>query len=600
MVATGVESKRSAQDVEVVDRGGYRMALRPVAIGWRSAVVDETASWLREKGVDLDLTRDVRIVGDGRTIRAMHHRNGGAEAFLLSMSETNDGGTFVTTVLAVDDPDDPWLMLRVTSDRRRAVPAPRLARRLLERIDLHDGDHPLTAQSQLVHPGTLAGFTARLTDPTRRGVVLAVGTGDLITPAIITPKLDSWVRNTVGLAATLVLTPEATTKFSQTAGAYRAHEGTIRTYGRGVDLDAQSIARTHRMLSPRTVTDSEDWQVRNLLTTFTRAPLGALPLPATLARWDRTFERLLNREMTSRIIVPRPARSVHGVAQGTAELERIRATLGIPDLAEETLLRLVEASTAPSVDQSAVDAIDRRIQALQQERETLEDELSTSKEAEWQAREDAVEADERASESQLILRKFQRLLHKRGLDPWALANDANELAPDAPTNPGSWSDLVERAGEWEEFGVHITAEERPMLEMDTLDSDGRALAAAYEALSALAGYVQARRCGAHDQDFGRYLEVQPAGYATYPRSRFAPTETNWTKQRHGHERELPVPMWLHASGTTTMHAHLRLTKISNKDPRVYLLDATDPQGQFVVVVGYIGQHLTNRATAGMN
>lgn len=77
--------------------------------------------------------------------------------------------------------------------------------------------------------------------------------------------------------------------------------------------------------------------------------------------------------------------------------------------------------------------------------------------------------------------------------------------------------------------------------MDALDTDGRAPNGAHEALSSLAGYVRARRCGDQDQDSGRYLAVRPAGYATYPRSWFAPTETNWTKQHHGEERELTVP-----------------------------------------------------------
>lgn len=592
--------KQAAENDEVVDRGGYRLALRPVAAGWRTAVADEAASWLREKGVDLDLTRDARASVDGRLVRAMHHRNSGIDAFLLSMTETNDGGTFVTTVLAIDDPVDPWLMVRVARDRPGLVPAPRLAGRLLERIEMHDGRHPLAASPQLVHPGALNDFVERLTDPKRRGVVLAIGCGDTITPALITPKLTAWTRNTVGLAATFVLTPDATTEFARLAGSYRVPEGTIRTFRRGVELAEQSLSRTHRMLSPRTVAGSEDWRVRKLLTSFVRTPLSVQALPSNLARWDRTFDRLLNREMTSRIVVARPRPSGRAVTQETAELERVRMVLGVPDLADTTLTELVEAATAPVVDQAAVDAIDDKLQDLQSEKESLEDELDASRKAEWRAREEAVEADERAAEASLALRRLQRLLRERDLDPWSMETEADRLVPDAPGPPGSWSDLADRVGEWSEFGVVVTADDRCVREMDDIDEDGRALNAVHDALSALAGYVRARRSGDHEQDFGRYLETQPAGYAMYPPGRFAPTETGWTKQHYGHERARPVPTWVKSAGIATMNAHLRLTRIPNKDPRVYFLEAVDPAGRFVVIVGYIGPHLTNRATSSAN
>lgn len=588
------------ENVEMIGRGAYRMAVRPATGAWRFSVVDEVSLWLREKGADLDLTREVRVVVDGRNIRVMHHRNGGVDAFLLSMTETNQGGTFVTTVLAVDDPDDPWLMVRVASNRRSMVPAPRLARRLLERTELLDGKHALTAQPQLIHAGTVDDLVARLGDTNRRGVVLAIGTGEMITPSIITPKLDGWVRDTAGLAQTVVLTPEATVEFAQRAGAYGVPEGTIRTYGRGLDLDAQHLARTHRMLSPHTVSRSHDWQVRNLLTTFVRGPLEALPLPGPLARWDRTFDRLLNREMTDRIVAPRAAPAGPAVTQDTVELERVRITLGVPDLTDATLSALLEAATSPSVDVAAIEDISLKVQEMQQEKETLEDELEHSKEVEWQARQEALEADERASESDGSLRRLQRRLRELNMDPWAITNGTGNHDVDDPEWAGSWTDLIDRVNEWERFGVFISADPSSMLEMDALDMDGRALHAAHEALLALAGYVAARRLGDHDQDFGRYLELQPAGYATYPRNRFAPTETNWTKQHHGRERELPVPAWVCESGTATINAHLRLTKIPNKDPRVYFMDAFDPEGRFCVVVGYLGQHLTNRSTSGLN
>lgn len=599
-MTAGREAGAIRSDLDPIERGGYKLALRPRGAHWRVAVIDETTLWLREKGIDLDLTREVRTVIDGRKVRAMHHRQGEVEAFLLSMGETNDGGTFETTVLAVDDPENPWLMVRVVNDRRRNFPAPRLAERLLNRLDLLDGSHRLSSVPQIVHPGMLDDLVARLHDPSRRGVVLAVGTGDIISPALITPRLEKWGKNAIGLAQIAILTPDSTRAFAEMAGAHSVPEGTIRTFGKGVDFTDATSARGHRMLSPRTVADSPEWQIRELLTVFARAPLSALPMPSPLARWDRIFDRLLNREMTSRIVVPRIVPTGRVTVQSDAELERVRSTLGLPDLSEPNLLSLVEAATSPAVDQAAVELVERKILELQEEKEALEDELARAIGAEWSAREEAVEADEQLNELRADLLKLQRSIRSKGIDPWVLGVETDSDGVDVPQLSGSWADLAKNVADWEPFGAFITAENRYLVEMDSVDLDGRALRAAHQCLEALAGYVSARQCGDHTQDFGRYLEDQPPGYSSYPFKKFVPTETKWTKANFGDERKFPAPAWLGVGTEVTMNAHLRLTRIPNKDPRLYFMDARDGSDKFAVIVGYIGKHLSNRATAGLN
>jgi hypothetical protein len=49
-----------------------------------------------------------------------------------------------------------------------------------------------------------------------------------------------------------------------------------------------------------------------------------------------------------------------------------------------------------------------------------------------------------------------------------------------------------------------------------------------------------------------------------------------------------------------MYPHLKLTKIPNKDPRIHFTESMNPDGNLVAIVGYIGEHLTNRSTSKLN
>lgn len=589
----------SASDEELVGGSAYRLVLRPPDASWMGAVTDEIESWLREKGADLDLSRDVRTVVDQRSIRAIHHQQADAIGFHFSMEERNSGGAFVTTVLAVDSPSDPWLMVRVASDRKRMVPSPRVARRLLERMDLYDGGHRLSPDPRLVYPGDFEALRSRLEDASRRGVVLVMGTGSQITPSVVVPKLADWTRGCIGLSETVVMSPEATQRLRQTHPPFAVPEGGIRTFAPGVDIEDPLDSRTHRILSPATLLREPEGRIRALMTVFARAPLRSQSLPHTLARWERTFERLQNHELAGRIRVARPPRTHSGAPQETVELERIRTTLGVEDLSTQSLLSLVEAATAPTVDESALAEIDFKLRSLQEEKEELEDQLSESRESEWEARQDALDASDRATYVEHQLVTLQRRVSVAGVDVWSEAG-GDPGGPSIPDIPGSWSDLADRGSEWSRVGVHITADVERMLDLEAMDIDGRALQACYQALTALSGYVDARRKGVHEQDFGGYLEVQPSGFPTYPPKKYAPTETGYTKQHYGYERIFPVPFWCSESGKETMLAHIKLTRIRNRDPRVYFMDATDEDDRCCVVVGYIGEHLTNRASARLN
>lgn len=282
-----------------------------------------------------------------------------------------------------------------------------------------------------------------------------------------------------------------------------------------------------------------------------------------------------------------------------ATLRRVQDTLMLADLDEGSLQEVLEAATAKSEDNEAVAAGATRIETLEEQVADLEAKVAEHRDAEWAAREDAVDTQSQV----LILDESVRQLSRQivvmaaGGDP----ADAAEATQDRPCAeaPGSWQELVDGFGSWEALGVVITADPDTAADLHDIDVDGRCLANTWRGLTALAGYVRAKKDGTHDGGFKTYLQAQHPGYPHYNQDWFATSETaNAMTGDRAKERDLPVPTSIHADGVLEMQQHLRIGRIPNLDPRVYIHDDTNGSG--VVVVGYIGPHLTTRATAKLN
>lgn len=583
-----------------VDRGRYQAVLRPVSKDWLTGVERATNAWLVEKKIALDMRENSLVTTNDRRVRLIRHANEHGSGFRLSMDEETPNGRFITTILAVADKDDPWLMVRVLNDKNAVVPSPRLARDILSNLKFHDGlarvGAPITVTTDQID-----ALIDRLNDPSRRGAVFAIGTSDRIRPTEFESKLVPWFRDAIGMGQAVILTPEATEEFAKRAGSFAIPEAAIRTFGPGLSLDQQTTAKRHRILGTTTLATTADRRIRALLGYFARTQANRSVMPATVVRWQRTFDHALNESIHKRLIVaPGEKKQIDQAAVGFDEADRIKQLLGLEDLEDATLLSLVDAATRPHADPGVLDEQAQRIAELQRRVDLQDDDLTSAKKELGGLIDEARDAADRASDAEDRLRRLERAVRSNNLDLWSLEAQSDSLPPEAPDTPTSWIDLWIRKDQWAAFGVIITAARDPFDDMDEIDLDGRALDAAYEGLRSLAGYARARNTSEHDGDYSAYLTAQPVGYPTYPLNRYAFTETKWTKDRHGAERIFPVPDWVDKSGERAMHAHLKLTRLANKDPRLHFIDAMSNDNLYKVVVGYIGPHLTNRATSRLN
>jgi len=604
------------------DNGGYNAWLTtPAAPGWLGGAIDQLTSWLRWKGLDVDLTSDAAITEGERLLRIRRHHKDGEDAFHLVLSETNEGGHWTTTVTTVEGAEGGWVGVRVVNDRRRIASAPRIARHLLDVLDLRDGLYQVRPEP-IVARGDDVERVLDLIVGDRRGAVFVAGTDPYPgAPAFedYVQQVQGWTSQAVGLAHVVVLDPIATQSLAAEAdGAMRVSPWTIRTFRPGLDPASPATLRGHRTLGTAALARERDAYLARLIGLFARSVLDEQPEPRRAAVWRRTFDRLDSRDVASalsslataaspQVTTAREAAVVTEAAVvveaegvvATAEVERIRTILGLPDVSDETLRALVDAATAPRLDPEQLLEAIHRIDSLQEELELREVKFEEVKQEAWDARQDAVDLNEEIQRMDRRNRRLARLLAEHGVTEVWVDESRLESEQDAPEQPGSWLDLVSRIDEWVAHSVVITANRNAMVDLDGLDLDGRALEATWRGLRALAGYVRAKREGVFDGGFGGYLNAQPQGFPTFPPQAYAPTETKETMDRWGHERDLPVPTSVDPSGHRVMEQHLRLARIANRDPRLHFYDDTNGVTGSIIV-GFIGPHLTNMKTAELN
>lgn len=622
------------------DRDYHSFALCHELPGWLGTVEDQVATWLRSrKQLDIETTVDGTHdqPGRGRTVTVRHHRHGHDRALRLVLEEDSPTGHWTTQVTAVEhERGGGWVAIDVVSEDGLFVKVPGVARYLIEALHLSDGGLELRTDPRVATPDRLTELISVLQDPIRRSPVFVAGTDDRLPFAPFVTRLRGWAAQVDGMGHVFVLDPAATGELVNRLGrAWEAPAWTVRTYGPGVDLDQPATARQHRILSTTRLAQDSDRYLQTLLGGFARDIVARHKTPAPLAAWQRTFERLENTALTEamttqvptptsapaaeeappaeRVAEPTPVAPEPATVDGplteesvesstvsqeaetllidVAELERVRLTLGLPDLTDETLARFVEQATAPRTDPRAIADAARRLERQQARLEALRDELEQVKDELLEEQVDHMETreelDRQASRAAWLGKQFV-LAGRPDMAFAGVPDGEQDSAPD------SYAELLERAARLP--GLVVTADRDTVLGLAAIDSTSKALRAAWDSLLALSDYVRASTAGDTTSHVHHYLQNTPPGYRGMPPGKHSWTETGTTMNQYGDERELPVPVAVDPSGTTVMTSHFKLARIGMRSPRLYYLDDTSGPTRSVVV-GYLGPHMTNTQTS---
>lgn len=659
MTDTQQEQTAQAVDSAPPDRLSYRdyqtFWTTQESPGWLSKVLDQAATWLRDRlDLDLDLTADADEHSPDRSKRAqVIHRPAGRETGMrLRVWNTNQGGTFVVTVVAVEKPHGGWLQINVTSNNTYTVAKkPRIADMFLDVVEFEDHS-PLRASAEYTSLGNLDELEDLLNAPDRRLPVIVAAPVDGVPFDAWNSHVDRWTRQTVGIAHVASLDPLAAQEFENRHGTRAVRSGTLRTYPAGADLDDPLTARTARWLGHQSLA-GDDRDVEKVIESFVRqhSISQPSPLPPESREWVRAFERIAGSKLRESVIPAPPEPSERrqrlderkrllgssvplapvldqpvATAPPTSErdvdavereelLARLRASEARAEAAEKKVAwvqdtLLLDALDEPSLtsllddatrvvnvpEQGAIDTLLSTNESLQSRIEALEEDFLNEQIEKVESRNALGRLEEEN------LRALREITYLRDVvkksDPEAAFAFTDSGTPSNPLGdcPVRWDQLT-ASRSLKDHRIIFTGSEKKLREIASSDVDGTALNAAWDALGTLASYRAAVIEGSWDRDIESFCVSGPLDRFHVPPNKHSQGETGATKQdtRYKKARLLPVPTSVDKEGRAYMWAHFKpFSWTPEKKLRIHYLDQVSADGH--IYVGHIGEHLPSAST----
>ncbi|WP_263310823.1 hypothetical protein [Brachybacterium atlanticum] len=582
----------------------------------------------------------------------LHRSASRSRGVRLRVWNTNSGGTFIVTVLAVEGARDGWLRITVTCDDPTTVAKkPKLADKILDVVEFDDV-MSLHSRAEYTNASGLDDLDALIDAPERRLPVIVAAPLDGDSFDSWNKLVNRWTQQTVGIAHVISLDPHAAEGFRTRHGQHAVRPGTLRTYPAGADLSDPVTGRTARWLSHKSLAGA-DHLVTRTIESFVRQHAAAqpLPLPRASREWARAFDRIASGKLREAVTPPHlplderrerfaARRREHATLQPTAqvasevtvvepdlapsttdettrEVERLRRelaaaqsalqdatrrlnhvqeTLMVDNLSEASLLELVDLATRDVPDQSAINTLLESNDSLERRLDGLEADLEEAQTERAEARKDLARLEEDHARGQRQISYLQKALSEHS--PQAAYAFADQDAPQNPLGecPATW-ELLAQSTALEAHKIILTAPPKKVAALTALDADGAALTAAWEALGTLAAYREAVEAGTWDQDVHAYCESAPVECFHVAPSKHSRGETKATKKdsRFQKARLLPVPKSVDARGKTHMWAHFKPhTWAAEKRLRIHYLDQVPTEGK--IYIGHIGEHLPSAST----
>lgn len=585
--------------------------------GWLSAAEAQLASWLREKGLDADLSTDSTTTDGTRHLRVLRRDASASTAIRAVLTESDTpSGTWTTELLAHDHRGaHDWLTLSVTNNQHRFVDVPRLAKYLMQSLPLSDGSITFSDTPRIVSADGVDELIDVLCDEERHGLVFAAGSSltDGIDFGSFVRKVGVWTRQVYGLAQVVVLDPAATQRLHGEWGFEHAPpHWALRTFYPGVDPASRVDARRHRVLGVARLAQQSDSSIGQLLGRIARTHASGRTVPGDVFKLRRAFARLENQAVvraieevphSTTIVQPSeqtavghshttlPTDQSFAVAESYLEqVDLVKSVLGLETIDAASLQRIVDLARAPKADAATAELAAHQIESLQDRVEQLEDDVRLSR---LLLEEDEFERAELYD--QLHRQEAQTTwLRSRLADRGDYESAYSTSPPETLQYPESFGELLELLDTAHADRVAFTGSRDIALSVDNHDTWQLAVQTAWDVCLALADYVRARQENHCQHGIDHYLRHTPSGYLGCSPGKHAATETRATMQRFGQERVFPVPTSVDPKGYTTMSAHFKLAQIGMISPRLHYFDDVTKTG--LVYIGYIGPHLTNTQT----
>jgi hypothetical protein len=531
--------------------------------------------------------------------------------------------------IEVDAPRDPS---RFGIGGAQFTSRPKLATNILGAFTCDDHGFKVAEKPRVIFAEDVDELLRQLSETDHRSLVFLSGTDDSLPASIWSTQLEKATRETVGQAAVFVLDREATAAFNaRVSPAHAVQPYGLRIFRPGAVIDDPEDGRRHRSVSSRTLLHPQVTSLRRSFGRLCREHANATPPERFLRRLDVITGLRLDQvtgvsgngtaldaptRPDTALFAPAsdegepsavetsthaadPATHDREISESRAKVAFLRAELDQSQAAYRDLhARLAEAQAQIQAVQTkgendAVRVADHYEKVVAQLRQDLDDRIMENA---------AIAEDSRVLQEKLRTATYQleqarqRLTHQN-LDP--SASYAEPAASPYGEPLDSWEDLQYLSSE---VFPHLRFGDdcwKAAIELAPSDPLGQWARLTWDALVMLDEYASTRITGNRSFTGGlrEYLDGKaPAGAHLIPAGRLRSSESETVKGRKDwlRQRQFSVPTDIDPSGKEEMLSHIAIQTKGAISPRLYFDDRSADQG--VVIIGYIGPHLTNTKT----
>lgn len=307
---TGRRAGPAQVDEAAADRRYYdfRTQLRVVDTGdWLERLETTGRAWLAEKHVELPVGIPTAVRGETAEARIDRLSSGAGEAFRLTLAENGDQGTWLTEILAVGNPGAGGrISVTVRNSENRFVNRPRIVPRVLEQIEVLDGNSELVDDTWIVKPPHLQEFVDVLRDPSRNAPIFVTAAR----PGADLGRVQDWMaersRELAGLAHSYVFDAESNAILMRQLGEpMGVRPGSIRSFAPRPRAHDSEDALRHRVIGASRLESLHPRAAAALVGRIARFEASSRLEAVELRDARRSFDRkVLDDRFRRRISIP--------------------------------------------------------------------------------------------------------------------------------------------------------------------------------------------------------------------------------------------------------------------------------------------------------
>jgi hypothetical protein len=492
--------------------------------------------------------------------------------------------------------DAPFENDKFGNRKPRWVGRPGLVRRILEVVTAYDVVEPkieLNNKPRIIDSDEdCEELFDALCDPERSICIAVIASKKDENPQNKIKFIQSLLHETMGTAASYILTYRATHKLNELVGeAHAIFYDNLRIFVPDFDPAIELNARIHPIIKMVNVRRENTQQITDYLGGLTRRYLLDKPLLSIKRELARISEGLNEREyqvllsgkkiievpktITSRTIVEEKL-PLH-VTEYLRIYDKIRSSLGIENFSDEIIDQISEKITMHDLLTERLIASTQTIRDIEVEAFVLREE-----------RDDAILLSTEATIDANRLRDRVRWLQKE----LSLSNRAANAWVETPESemqfsPENFSDLFENLHRLP--NIVFTGDQELSIKLDQTELGARS-GNAWNELCGLNDYCEAQLQGLVNGGLKQYLDALPNGYRPMNNYRAKESESVENNSALRNQRLFRVPTNVDPSGKVYMFSHSTI----GKRLHIHFFDDVSNTGK--IYVGRIGNHLDTAST----